>query len=28
LHKLASRSRLQAAVKGIRLGLVEWPEDR
>lgn len=28
LHKLACRSRLQAAVKGIRLGLVEWPEDR
>ena len=28
LHKLACRSRLQAAVKGIRLGLVEWPEAR
>jgi DNA-binding NarL/FixJ family response regulator len=28
LHKLACRSRLQAAIKGIRLGLVEWPEDR
>ena len=27
-HKLAARSRLHAAVKGIRLGLVEWPEDR
>jgi len=28
LQKLACRSRLQAAIKGIRLGLVEWPEDR
>jgi len=28
LHKLDARSRLQAAIKGIRLGLVEWPEDR
>ena len=27
-HKLAARSRLHAAVKGIRLGLVDWPEDR
>jgi DNA-binding NarL/FixJ family response regulator len=27
-HKLSARSRLHAAVKGIRLGLVEWPEDR
>ncbi|MEY4358679.1 MAG: hypothetical protein RLZZ631_165 [Cyanobacteriota bacterium] len=27
-HKLPARSRLHAAVKGIRLGLVEWPEDR
>ncbi|MBV2350218.1 response regulator transcription factor [Synechococcus sp. HK05] len=27
-HKLGARSRLHAAVKGIRLGLVEWPEDR
>jgi DNA-binding CsgD family transcriptional regulator len=26
LQKLASRSRLQAAVKGIRLGLVDFPE--
>jgi DNA-binding NarL/FixJ family response regulator len=28
LHKLDARSRLQAAIRGIRLGLVEWPEDR
>ena len=27
-RKLPARSRLHAAVKGIRLGLVEWPEDR
>jgi DNA-binding NarL/FixJ family response regulator len=28
MHKLPAQSRLHAAVKGIRLGLVEWPEDR
>ena len=28
MKKLPARSRLHAAVKGIRLGLVEWPEDR
>jgi DNA-binding NarL/FixJ family response regulator len=27
-QKLPARSRLHAAVKGIRLGLVDWPEDR
>ncbi len=27
-RKLPARSRLHAAVKGIRLGLVDWPEDR
>jgi DNA-binding CsgD family transcriptional regulator len=27
-NKLPARSRLHAAVKGIRLGLVDWPEDR
>ena len=28
LRKLPARDRAHAAVKGIRLGLVEWPEDR
>lgn len=28
LQKLPARGRLHAAVRGIRLGLVEWPEDR
>ena len=27
-HKLNAKSRIQAAVQGIRLGLVEWPDPR